>query len=101
MTIFKLILVLISCALSSAFFYYYQISTVLMNNGLGQKEGSGRIEAFIENSKIVTGFWPRVFEGWAFGFGIAFVACFMFIILSTALTPNKTSKKDALTRTSS
>ena len=89
MTIFKLIIALISSALSSALFYFYQISTVLMNNGLSHKEDPGRIEAFIETSKITTGFWPRVFEGWAFGFGIAFVACFTFIALSTALTPNK------------
>jgi len=95
MTISKLILALISCALSSAFFTFYQASTVFMNNGLSQQSDPSRLEAFIATSRITTGFWQRMLEGWLFGFCVAFVACFMFMVLSLVLTPNKTNQSDA------
>ena len=95
MTISKLILALISCALSSAFFMFYQASTVFMANGLNQQSDPSRLEAFIATSRITTGFWQRIFEGWFFLFSIAFVACFMFMVLSLVLIPNKTNQSNA------
>ena len=98
MTILKLVIAMFCSALSSAMFTFYQASSVFMLHSSYQQEKLGRIEAFIEASRSMSTpgmFWGRMFEGWAYGFGIAFMACFFFVILSKLLTPNKSNQSDA------
>lgn len=105
MTIKKLFIALISCALSSAVFLFYSASTIFMKNSSpNQQEELNRLEAFIEASRThiePSVFWERIFESWLYGFGLAFLACFLFVALNQILTPNKSSKKDVLEHTSS
>ncbi len=98
MTILKLIIAVFCSALSSAMFTFYQASSVFMMDSSYQQEKLGRLEAFIEASRSMPTpgiFWGRMFEGWAYGFGIAFIACFFFVVLSNLLTPNKSNQSDA------
>lgn len=92
MTILKLVIAIFCSALSSVIFTFYQASTVFMVNSSYQQEKLNRLEAFMEASRSMPTpgvFWGRMFEGWAYGFGIAFIACFFFVVLSYLLTPNK------------
>ncbi|MEJ2405234.1 MAG: hypothetical protein P8171_13230 [Candidatus Thiodiazotropha sp.] len=62
---------------------FYISSTSLIEQGkrLGfLDEGTGRLGAFMQASKIIDGFWPHLIEGWAYSFGLSFASCLLLLL---------------------
>ncbi len=72
--------------------YIFHISSssfVAQGASIGLDKSAGRLEAFIQASKMINGFWPRIVEGWAYSFGLCFISCLLLLLAIKQRTDSK------------
>jgi hypothetical protein len=73
-----LVAVLVSAVINAAHTFY--ISSDMFVKTLSRPgESMGRLEVFIEMSRVTEGFWNRIFEGWLTGTMLSMGACIILL----------------------
>ena len=79
---------ILSALLNAAYTFYVSSSAFQAQFSTNQNE-IGKIEAFKIASEVVTGFWPRIIEGWFYGFAVTFITCIFLLLWVSKNAPNK------------
>lgn len=67
------------CALASGAYTFYLSSTALRDQLAREGLDVGRIEAFMDASKTVGGFWTHIYGAWGVSFGISLASCLVLM----------------------
>ena len=79
------------CALASSAYTFYVTSAALRDQLAREGQDVGRIEAFIEAfieaSKTVAGFWSHIGGAWGVAFGLSLTSCLVLMLWISIRTP--------------
>ena len=93
MNIRNVIKAFVICVVINGIYAFYVSSSAFQIQGenLGLGENAGKLEAFIQASRVIEGFWPHVIKGWVYPFGLSFTSCLLLLLMITKKAYNKTT----------
>ena len=80
LNLINLIKATVVCSVLNAIYTFIVASSSFQTQFFNEGKNYGRIESFIETSKMMEDFWPHVLKGWLDATGSALIICIILLL---------------------